>query len=490
MAGALEPAVAAYALRLARVFGTYRVGWFLFATFVSLALLHLVQSVAVSSAPSVAPALVSVPIILLLLVGMAHTDAFLGQRTRIERKERQLASELGSQVREKAELRAAYDRLLEQMAQVEQIGKCLEASERQYRSVFTDNPQPMWIFDLRSFRFLAANKVALRDYGFSESEFLALTAKDIRPPGDVPAFVRDSARPGLGGGSWGLTRLYRKDRTLLDVETTSLDLIFDNSPARLVLARDVTQRRLLDQQSRQVEKVEATAQLAGGIAHHFNNLITPVLGYASLLLARLHDPEIVEPLKEISAAANRVAELTRILLAFGGRTAIEDEPLDLNDLLEHLNKTLRWLIGEFIFLNTSYEPGLPSIKGDAALIRQVVVNLVLNARDAMAGRGSLLLRTTCIEVDADYARRNGEARVGEFVCLSVCDTGCGMTEEVRAHLFEPFFTTKDIGKGTGLGLATVYQIVKQHCGWTEVATEPGVGTHVRVLLPSAPGTAT
>jgi two-component system cell cycle sensor histidine kinase/response regulator CckA len=248
--------------------------------------------------------------------------------------------------------------------------------------------------------------------------------------------------------------------------------------------RDITERKRLEEQLRQAQKMEAVGQLAGGVAHDFNNLLTVIQGHCTLLQA---EPQATansrDSLKEIEDAARRATNLTRQLLTFSRRQVMQMKPLDLNEVLSHLLKMLRRLLGEDIALELQGNTALPAIVADEGMMEQVVVNLSVNARDAMPRGGHLTLGTRPVEVDAAAAEANPEARPGKFVCLTVSDTGCGMDLATRKRIFEPFFTTKDVGKGTGLGLATVYGIVKQHQGWIEVESEVGKGTVFRVFLP-------
>ena len=250
------------------------------------------------------------------------------------------------------------------------------------------------------------------------------------------------------------------------------------------VALDITERHLLEEQNRQSQKVEAIGQLAGGIAHDFNNLLTAIHGYAELLSDDLgaksphqHD------LGEIRAAAQRAAALTRQLLAFSRRQILEPRVLDLRDSLKGLESMLRRLIGEHITVTLRVAGQAARVKADPGQIEQVVLNLALNARDAMPEGGSLLLEVTNVELDAAYARRHIAVKPGHYVMLSVSDTGAGMDLQTQARIFEPFFTTKPEGRGTGLGLSTVYGIVKQSGGNLWVYSEPGRGATFKIYLP-------
>ena len=244
----------------------------------------------------------------------------------------------------------------------------------------------------------------------------------------------------------------------------------------------------LEEQLRQAQKMEAIGHLAGGVAHDFNNLLAVMRGNADLLLAEPeeHSEETNDGLRQIVAATERAANLTRQLLAFGRKQVMQPLPVNLNDVIANLAKMLKRIIGEDIHLQCDYAAGPCFIQGDVGMIEQILVNLVVNARDVIPHGGQVSLATERASLDADSVRAHPEARVGEFVRLSVSDTGTGIAPEVLPHIFEPFFTTKAAGKGTGLGLSIVYGIIKQHQGWIEVTSQPGAGTRFDILLPAIP----
>jgi signal transduction histidine kinase/ActR/RegA family two-component response regulator/HAMP domain-containing protein len=250
-------------------------------------------------------------------------------------------------------------------------------------------------------------------------------------------------------------------------------------------AEDITERLSLEEQLRQSQKMESIGQLASGVAHDFNNMLTIIQGHTSLLLAKPTLPsEAVDSIQAVFFAAERAARLTRQLLMFSRKNVMQPKPLDLRELVGITGKMVERLIGESITLEFHPPDKLPLVQGDSGMIEQVVMNLAINARDAMPRGGLLSISLAAISIDFDFAETHPQSRVGKFVRLRVSDTGCGMDAATLGHIFEPFFTTKEVGKGTGLGLATVYGIVKQHEGWVEVSSEHGKGSTFDVLFPA------
>jgi PAS domain S-box-containing protein len=250
-------------------------------------------------------------------------------------------------------------------------------------------------------------------------------------------------------------------------------------------ASDITDRLNLEAQLRHSQKMESVGQLAAGVAHDFNNILTVIQGQTCLLLLNPKlDPKIAESLQPIRESAERAANLTRQLLALSRRQIMQPKELDLNVVISNVAKMLHRLLTESIALELHHAPHLPAILADPGMMEQIIVNLAVNARDAMPQGGQLTITTRALQITEADARINPEARPGQFVCLSVADTGCGMDAKIMERIFEPFFTTKEAGKGTGLGLATVYGIVKQHQGWIEVTSAVGQGSIFKVFLPS------
>ncbi len=366
----------------------------------------------------------------------------------------------------------------------------LRESERQYRLIFDGNPIPMWVFDRETLALLEVNDAAIQHYGYSREEFLRLTLRDLAVTQETPAMIEyfhslssESSRARLGyAGVW---QHRKKDSTCLDVELKWSPISFKGRPAFLCLANDITERRRLEEQLRQAQKMEAIGQLAGGVAHDFNNILTVIHGHASLLNAAgdLNEPS-ARSASQIARAAERAAALTRQLLTFSRRQLLQPRLLDLNEVIADISKMLGRILGEDITLELRYHPEPAFVHADSGMIEQVLMNLAVNSRDAMPKGGRLLVEVSVRDVQPELRPPGSEARAGRFVCLSVNDTGYGIPQEILPRIFEPFFTTKEIGKGTGLGLATVYGIVNQHNGWIEVESQVAKGSTFTVFLPN------
>ncbi len=349
-----------------------------------------------------------------------------------------------------------------------------------FRLLFQDNPQPMWVFDRHTLQFLDVNKAAVTHYGYSREEFLSMRISDLRPEADEPSVPKVVPK----NQALGMWRHRVKDGRVIDVEVLVHDTVYEGRAAALAVLIDVTQRRLLEEQLRQAQKMEAVGMLAGGIAHDFNNLLTIITGYSQLILNTLRDDDENRPaVEQIVKAGERAAALTRQLLAFSRRQVLQPKVMDLNQLVAGLGVMLRRLIGEDIDLRLVMGPELGRVNADPGQLEQVIMNLAVNSRDAMPKGGTLTIETMNAELDGSYAKSHLAVRAGSYVMLAVSDTGIGMDEETRAHLFEPFYTTKTEGRGTGLGLSIVFGIVKQSGGNIEVYSEPGQGTSVKIYLP-------
>jgi PAS domain S-box-containing protein len=372
----------------------------------------------------------------------------------------------------------------EERRQRRQLKHLLDQQAASFRALFEGNPLPMWVYELETLQFLAVNDAAVRLYGYSRDDFLAMRITEIRPAEDVPALLANLAQRRDNWEHSGDWRHRTKLGQVIDVEVKSHRLPFNGRSGVLVVVHDVTERKRLEAQFLQAQKMEAIGRLAGGIAHDFNNLLTGILGYCDLLLVDLPegDPRR-DDLEEIKRGGEHAAGLTRQLLAFSRKQVIAPRVLDLNAIITDTCRMLGRIVGEDVEIHTGLAEDVGHVSADPGQMSQLLVNLVVNARDAMTDGGKLTIETNNVQLDEHYASMHLAVVPGPYVMLAVSDTGCGMSPEVQARLFEPFFTTKEPGKGTGLGLASVYGIVKQSRGNIWVYSEPGRGTTFKIFLP-------
>jgi len=361
--------------------------------------------------------------------------------------------------------------------------EALRASEERYRTLFEQSPFPKFLYDYETLRFLAVNETAIHHYGYTRTEFLRMTFADILPREDGSAFLASlSVGDGASGkGSW---RHVKREGGVIDVDVTVQKFVLDGRPCGLATALDVTERNRMEAQLRQAQKMDAVGNLAGGVAHDFNNLLSVIISYSEMLAAPLKagDP-MRDDLEQIAGAGNRAAELTRQLLAFSRQQILQPKILDVNSVIEGIAKMLRRLVGEDVELTVVSGSNLGTVSADPGQVEQVLMNLVVNARDAMPTGGQLTIETASVELDAAYAAVHDGVKPGTYVMLAVTDTGAGMSAATRERIFEPFFTTKEKGKGTGLGLSTVFGIVRQSGANIWVYSEPDVGTTIKVYFP-------
>ena len=364
--------------------------------------------------------------------------------------------------------------------------EALRESEERYHVIFDASPLPMWLYETPSLRICAVNQAAIDLYGYSPKDFLEMTLYELRSPAEAERLRKlfaDTPEPPVRWDT-GVWVHRKKDGTPMDMEIHTHLVVVGGRPMRLSVQIDITEQRRMEQQLRQSQKMEAIGQLAGGVAHDFNNLLTAILGYSDLLATEVGQKSpLLDSIDEIRKAGQRAAALTGQLLAFSRRQILEPKVLDLNALVANLEKMLRRLIGEDVRLITVLDRVIGRVRADAGQIEQVILNLAVNARDAMPKGGLLTIATQDVDLDEAYARNHVTVRPGSYVMLAVTDTGEGMSTETKSHLFEPFFTTKGQGKGTGLGLPTVYGIVEQSGGYVWVSSEVGRGTAFKVYLP-------
>jgi len=355
--------------------------------------------------------------------------------------------------------------------------RLLTDQDKKFQFLFEENPQPMWVFDPVSQQILEANQAAAQLYGYGRDEFRGMSLARL----EGSHTSKEADAPALSDGIYSHRT---RDGRRFEAETAVREIEYGGATVHLVALLDVTIRRQLEAQLRQAQKMEAVGMLAGGVAHDFNNLLTIITGYSQLILKNLSpsDPNH-HSAEQIVKAGERAAALTRQLLAFSRRQVLQPKVVDLNKLVTSLGSMLRRVIGEDIDLRLEMRPELGQVNADPGQMEQVLMNLVVNARDAMPSGGTLTIETANVMLDDGYAGRNIGVRPGPYTLLAVSDNGVGMDEATQAHLFEPFFTTKGSGRGTGLGLSTVFGIVKQSGGSVEVYSVPGRGTSVKIYLP-------
>jgi len=364
--------------------------------------------------------------------------------------------------------------------------EALRRSEEKFRNLFEESQDAIYI-STPDGRIEDANMAAVKLFGFSsKEEFLRVdVAHDLyRDPATRADFLSRLSSDGFVK-DYELKLMTRQGKSLLVVASASAAR---DERGRIVafrgILRDVTERRELERQLRQAQKMEAVGQLAGGVAHDFNNLLTGITGFTQLVLGKF-DPDSSEAtdLRKALEMADQAAALTKQLLAFSRRQPLEPKVLNLNSLIGDTLSMLERLIGEAIELRLVPAPDVGNVRVDPGQIELVLFNLTINARDAMPDGGTLTFETNNMELDEEYCAVHPNVAPGEFVMITATDTGCGIHREMQRHIFEPFFTTKEVGEGTGLGLATVYGIVKQHSGHVDVYSEPGEGTTFKVYFP-------
>src|SRR5580698_6638944 len=370
--------------------------------------------------------------------------------------------------------------------------QAMRRSEARYRSLVQSSVYGIYRSSLEG-RFLDVNPalITMLGYGSAEEVLMLDPEKDVFVNSEEHTFlIEEFRRTGRLDGielKWK-----RKDGNSITVRISGRAVSSADEPVDVLeaIAEDVTDRRVLEDQFRQAQKMEAVGRLAGGVAHDFNNLLMVIGGYAEVLLAGLApDHALREKAQAIQQAADRATTLTRQLLAFSRKQLLELKVVDVNAIVQDMERLLRPLIGEDVALSTSLATEAVHTRADSGQLEQVLMNLVVNAKDAMLSGGKLMIQTQSIVVDENHRRGQTFIRPGQYVMLSVSDTGMGMDRETQSRIFEPFFTTKEKGKGTGLGLSTVYGIVKQSGGYVMVQSEQGRGTSFHIYLPRVEGTA-
>jgi PAS domain S-box-containing protein len=418
------------------------------------------------------------------VIQLAHS---LSEKWTLANQVRQRMEDLDQKVAARTrDLETANKRLTREIAERIQIEAALRHSEERFSKAFAASPLPMAILTHPDERYIDVNDAFLRMMGFSRDEVMQRTSQELK------IWHEQSQRTEV------LDRL-RDTKSVRDFECqfrpktgpvrTALvsSEVFDlsKSPCMLLIIHDITERTNLESQLRHSQKLEAVGQLASGVAHHFNNILSIVQGYVGLVLEGENvDLGTRESLEQVMSASERAAAFTRQLLTFGRRHVSQYKVLNVNTIIAQLRGMLPALIGEHIRLNCQLSTTPALVYGDASEVEQIVMNMALNSRDAMARGGVLSISTELVNASAFFQSKNPDVPMGKYVLLTVSDTGCGMSEDIQRRVFEPFFTTKDAGKGSGLGLATVYGIVKQHQGWIDLTSAEGHGTTFKIYLPA------
>jgi two-component system cell cycle sensor histidine kinase/response regulator CckA len=421
---------------------------------------------------------------------MGVTVSFLGRTFTINSDREQildlLISTFEDAVLQNRQLRQREEELQTAKAQ---LARYAGALEDRLQSIIRSVPDVLFSFNVSATELYYASPACARVFGFAADDFVADPSRwqrniqeDDRPRviAQYERLVRD-ARTGTME-----YRVVHPDGVARWIQATFIPVA--DAMGRTVrvdgIAGDITERRLLEQQLRQAQKMEAVGTLAGGVAHDFNNVLAAIRATADLgLLTVETDSEIAGELRQIRDSVDRGASLTRQLLTLGRGEMGEPRPVDVSALVDHTRKMLDRVIGETIHLTVQFGPEPTTVVADPGQLEQVLLNLCINARDAMPSGGELVVFTERVTLDQEFRTLHPWAEEGDYVLLMVSDTGMGMTAEVQARIFEPFFTTKETGRGTGLGLAVVYNIVKQHGGMIHVYSEPGQGTTFRIYLP-------
>jgi two-component system cell cycle sensor histidine kinase/response regulator CckA len=419
---------------------------------------------------------ISRPVIALTADAQAIAGGDLARRSSVTS-----TSELGT-------LAAAFNRMAET---VEFQTKALTENERSYRLVFEGNPLPIWIWEMSTFRFVAANDSAIARFGYSREEFLSMTARDVRPTGDVEKFEKLVSGPAPRQTSHYAVTYRIKSGETFEAEIHASPIVWGDRDAYLVVIHDISERHRTEAalaasqaQLRQMQKIEAVGSLAAGIAHDFNNLLTAILGSVDLATAALPDGhDATDELRHARASAVRATDLTKRLLTFSRQKVSAPVLVDVREIVRGMQPLLMRTLGEQVKLELRFDRAPCTVRADPSQLEQIVLNLLVNARDAMPNGGSAVVHVQSIAPDCAPAGFPAQP----LVLLSVADNGMGMDPSTAERAFEPFFTTKERGKGTGLGLSMVFSIVQAANGQVQLQTKVDEGTTLRVYLPFCAG---
>lgn len=367
----------------------------------------------------------------------------------------------------------------------------LKDSEKKYRELFNNIADPIFIFDKESQLFIDCNKSAIDKYGYTLEEIRKMTPLDLHPSDELEA-VKQRVNGFRRVDPHFFTHITKEGKKYY-VEIHSRDLIYKNRKSCISIVRDITTRvkaeedkKKLEEQLYHIQKMESIGRLAGGIAHDFNNILTSIMGFAELLKMKFPDPSYSEGQAAdiIIKSTERAADLTKQLLGFARGGKYQPVILNINEVITEVLTVSEKIFEKKIDVTYEYEKNISNIEADKNQLNQVFTNIIINARDAMPSGGELILKTQNINIDKDYLEIHPEFKVGKYIKVTISDTGIGMPREVRERVFEPFFSTKGAGKGSGLGLATVYGIIKNHNGYIYADSEPGKGSSFVIYLPA------
>jgi two-component system, cell cycle sensor histidine kinase and response regulator CckA len=373
-----------------------------------------------------------------------------------------------------------------QMAELAKANESLAVSEERFSKAFHESPLPSAIQSLPDQRFLDVNQRLVEVTGYDREGLIGRTAAELSL-WEKPALASEWYETLLRQESVRdqEAKLRNQAGALREMRISLAPVALGGQPHVLLLAQDVSERALLERQLRQAQKMEAIGQLAAGVAHDFNNILTVIQGHAGLMQHKLSlGGPITKSLHEITAASARAATLIRQLLMFSRKQVMQFRSLDVNETLRNAIKMLERLVGEHVQIEFRPNEPLPAIRADSSMVEQIAMNLAVNARDAMPNGGRVSISTSEVTVQRPPTPMDPEHRDGQYICLKFCDNGTGMDTQILSRIFEPFFTTKPVGKGTGLGLSTVFGIVRQHHGWVEVESKPNHGTTFRIYFPA------
>jgi PAS domain S-box-containing protein len=373
-----------------------------------------------------------------------------------------------------------------QVAELAKANESLAMSEERFSKAFHESPLAGAIQSLPDQRFVDVSERLAEIIGCARRELIGRRPSDLflwGKPELAEQWYEGLARKELVRDQEAKMRDARG--TLREVRVSLSPLSLGGQPHALLIAEDVSEKAILERQLRQAQKMEAIGQLAAGVAHDFNNILTVIQGHAGLIQQKLANGQGEgKSLQAITSAASRASTLIRQLLMFSRKQVMQFRYLDPNEVLRNAIKMLERLVGEHVKIEFQPRSSLPTVHADSSMVEQIAMNLAVNSRDAMPNGGRLTITTSLENILRGPTPMDPEPREGEFVCLTFTDTGCGMDTQILSRIFEPFFTTKPVGKGTGLGLSTVFGIVRQHHGWVEVESKPNKGTTFRIYFPS------